>query len=41
MGAARLVQKHNFGCKGSAIAMTQNRENMLYNAVLYVRRSDL
>lgn len=39
--AVRLVQKHNFGCKGLAIAMTQNRENTLYNGVLYVRKSDL
>lgn len=41
MGAVRLVQKHNFGCKGLAIATTQNRENTLYHGVLYVRKSDL
>lgn len=41
MGAVRLVQKHNFGCKGPAIVMTQNRENTLYHGVLYVRKSDL
>lgn len=40
MGAVRLMQKHVFGCKGLAVAITQNYENKLYNGVLCVCKSD-